>query len=268
MLTNPEKLSPAEKLLWSYGVREPGHIALDEIAYDLGATVQYLPLTGCEARLVAAGERAIITISSRSNPGRQRFSLGHELAHWICDRGKGMFLCALADLQADIGPNGTVAKNIEANANLYSSQLLLPDYLVGPWSSGRPISLDTANLLARDFRCSLTASAIKLVKYSLTPACLVCYGQSGRKWSLVSPKFPDEFSVSPQLHQDTDAFRMVFQSGVGISRPQRLPGDRWLWGRGADRLTTSAQSVNLEEGVVLSLVALFDPFGQDRAAKK
>ncbi len=92
MSVDLSRLSSAERLLWGYGVTDSSHIDLDAIANDNGAEVKYRPLGGCEARLVARGESAIISVNSASNDGRQRFSLAHELAHWICDRKTGSFL--------------------------------------------------------------------------------------------------------------------------------------------------------------------------------
>ena len=151
-------LSPAEKLLWQYGVRDPSHIDLEAIANYRGAEVVYRRLCGCAARLVAAGDQAIISVDAGSSPGRQRFSLAHELAHWICDMDHGSFRCA----NEDIGPQNAEAKNIEAYANGYASQLILPSFLVDRWLDGKRINLDTAKALGSEFEASLTASAIKV----------------------------------------------------------------------------------------------------------
>ena len=145
-----QKLSPAEKLLWNNGVLDKSHIDLDALAYRYNAEIRYRPLDGCEARLVTYGERAIISISSSSTDGRKRFSLAHELAHWICDKRAGSFLCA----KEDIGPQNSEAKTIESNANDFASQLILPDYLVTPWMEGKKITLDVASILATDFSSS------------------------------------------------------------------------------------------------------------------
>ena len=59
-------LTAAERLLQDLGVSEPGEIDLEAIAYHLNARVQYKPLDGCEARIVGAGDRAIITVNNRS----------------------------------------------------------------------------------------------------------------------------------------------------------------------------------------------------------
>jgi len=134
---DPDRLSPAERLLWSYGIVEPAQIDLDALAFDQGALVRYRKLDGCEARLLAHGFGAIISINIQSRGGRQRFSLAHELAHWMCDRNRSSFMCA----KDDIGPQNSEAKSIEANANAYASQLILPDYLVLPRIERKPISL-------------------------------------------------------------------------------------------------------------------------------
>ena len=139
-----KRLSPAELLLWGYGVRHPAHIDLEAIAFDKGAEIIYRHLGGSEARLVARRDRAVISINSDSNDGRQRFSLAHELAHWINDKGTGAFLCA----KEDIGPQDFEAKLVEKKANEFGSQLILPNYLVDPWMKGRPVTLDTASCLA------------------------------------------------------------------------------------------------------------------------
>src|SRR5437016_5466206 len=90
--------SPAERLLKRFGVEQPSQIDLEAIAFELGALVVYDQLVGCDARIVGKGKRAIITVSSKSSPERQRFSLGHEIAHWV-DGWHGVgFLCGKADI--------------------------------------------------------------------------------------------------------------------------------------------------------------------------
>src|ERR1700677_5025370 len=93
-------LSRPEQLLWSYGVAAPEHIDLDAIAFAQGALVRYHRLDGCAARLIGSGSRAVITVNERDSPTRQRFSLAHELAHWLQDRATGAFLCAREDIGA------------------------------------------------------------------------------------------------------------------------------------------------------------------------
>lgn len=230
----------------------PDHIDLEGIANIHGADVRYRPLGGCEARLVAYDGRAVISVSSTSIEGRQRFSLAHELAHWICDRKTGAFLCA----KDDIGPQNAEARSVEADANNFASQLILPNYLVDPWMNAKPMTLDIASALAKDFNSSLTAAAIKLVKRTNKLACVTCHNQSRLIWHHKSLAFPYDFYVARELHQDTDAFRMAFGGGAGLTRPKREPANRWLSGRNTYQMDVISQSVKLPDATVLSLIAM------------
>lgn len=246
-------MSPAERLLWSHGVVEPDQIDLEAIANARGARVVHRHLDGCEARLVASAEQAVISVNSTGGyEGRRRFSLAHELAHWICDRKTGSFQCA----KEVIGPQNAEAKSVEAHANAYASQLILPDYLVGPWAHGKSTNLDVARALANDFNASLTAAAIKLAKRPMTPACIVCHSQSRLLWHQRNAAFPSEFFVLGELHQETDAFGIVFSAANSLSRPRKEPADRWLSGGGAYRLTIESQSIKLPDSTVLTMLSL------------
>jgi hypothetical protein len=246
-----ERLSEPERLLWRYGVTKPEHINLDAIAEDQGAPVRYAPLCGCEARLVAIGKKAAITVNSGSRPERQRFSVGHELAHWR-DRHTGGFQCA----QEDISPQNVKAKSAEADANAYASQLLLPSYLVDPWILGRKTSLDTAKQLGQDFRASLTASAIKLVKRSAVAACVLCHKQRGLSWFAKNDAMPEDTYIPSELSHETAAFGMVFEDGERMSRPSVEPASRWVSSQALRTAEVESQSVRLSEGVVLTVIAV------------
>lgn len=244
--------TPAEELLWSYGITAPSQIDLDAIAYEQHAMVRYRTLEGCEARLVAGTKNAVISINTTGvSPGRQRFSLAHELAHWLCDRRTGSFLCA----KTDISPQNAEAKSVEACANAYASQLILPTYLVDPWLADRVPSLALARNLAKEFRSSLTAAAIKLIKRTRHIAMVARHGRGRLIWHQRSLSMPTEYYVLPELHQDTDAFTLSF-GGAVADHSQREPASRWISGRDVMRLDARTQSVRLPDGTVLSLVVL------------
>lgn len=247
-----DKLSAPEHLLWSHGVRKPEHIDLEAIASAKGARVIYRRLDGCAARLVAAGDQAVISVSLDDNLGRRRFSLGHELAHWLRDAKRASFKCT----SADIGPQNAEAKSVEADANSFASQLILPDYLVWPWAGERRVSLDLAQALGNAFQASLTASALKLTQRSKGPTAVVCHDQRRLKWSRRSLNFSTDFFILNELHQDTDAFDMAFGTTKGLSRPKRESASRWISGPGTYRMDVWSQSIKLPEGAILTMLTM------------
>lgn len=84
-------VKPPATVLSELGVSVPSDIVIEGIAEYCGATIVYEPLDGCEARILGAGDRAIITVNANSPRPRQRFSAGHELGHWMRDRRKLAF---------------------------------------------------------------------------------------------------------------------------------------------------------------------------------
>jgi Zn-dependent peptidase ImmA (M78 family) len=243
------KLTKPERLLWSYGITSPAEIDLEVIALDLGATVRYLKLDGCDARIVGNDSAAIISINSSTHPARQRFSLAHEIGHWFEDRGKGVLPCSAED----IGPQNAQAKSKEALANSFASQLILPSYLFTPRAAGYSPNLDTASNLASEFNASLTATAIKLAGISLVPTMAVCHSQIKREWFFRNDAFSPDMWPLRELHHDTEAFELLFKASSGKTRIKHESATRWLNGPGVSLMQVKAQSVKLPDGTVLSL---------------
>jgi IrrE N-terminal-like domain len=168
-----------EQILSLLGITDPEDIDIEAIAYACGATILPQPLSGCEANIIGFSDRAIITVNSNSIPTRQRFSGGHELGHWMKDRGQSAFGCS--GLQID---SEWTSSSAETRANHFASDLLLPVAMFAPLAKGRPLALETVADLAAVFRMSRTATAIRLVNYGSFPAMLIYYELGQRKWFL------------------------------------------------------------------------------------
>ena len=254
MRIDPAAFSPGEALLWHHGVVEPEHIDLDAIAAAEGVVVRYRQLSGCEARLVVADDRGIISVrQNAANIGRQRFSLAHELAHWMRDRHSGGALCS----SEDISPSDLGARSKETEANAYASQLVLPDYLVAPRAAALSPTLDAAQMLANTFKSSMTAAAIKLVRHIPVPAWVVCHRPYRPGWFIRGRSAPvDLFVVTAELHHDSPAFALLYGNQGGRTPIHQEPASRWLSGsitRGKD---VQCQSMKLPEGSVLTMLSL------------
>lgn len=245
-------LTAAERLLQELGVSEPGEIDLEAIAYHLNAIVQYKPLDGCEARIVGASDRAIITVNNRSGWRRSRFSIAHELGHWHHHKGKRL-VCRADDYRprTDTSP--------ERVADCYAADLLMPHYLFKPQAKQlKRITFKTVGELADAFSTSLTATAIRLVEADLFPALVVCHGPAGRKWFASAPMIPRKWFPQKDLDPDSTAFNVQFGNAPGSVHPTKVGAEAWFDRHDAERYEVYEQAMRLSPNESLSIVTIID----------
>jgi hypothetical protein len=166
-----------EGLLKELGITQPKEIDVEAIAFYCGVLVRYRHLDGCAARIIGRADRAICSVDPAGSRRRQRFSVGHELGHWMHDRGKAGYLCQKKDLRTPWG----LLQSPEARANRYAAELLMPASMFKSAAHNRPMTLDTVSELGVGFKTSLTATAIRLVELGSFPAMVICHGIEGRR---------------------------------------------------------------------------------------
>lgn len=219
-----------DQILNLLGITEPEDLDIEAIAYACGATIVPQPLTGCEANIIGFGERAIITVNSNSILTRRRFSAGHELGHWMRDRGQNAFGCQDGQLQSE-----WTANNPEVRANRFASDLLLPTAMFVPRAKGRPITLDTVGDLATLFKMSQTATAIRLVTYGSFPAMLLYYEDGHRKWFLRSSN-DIPASLWPHERVDPDSIAAsLLANTLTDGKAGDVRTDRWFERKGGEK---------------------------------
>lgn len=247
---SPEPRSPAE-LLAALGIVDPADIDVAAIAQHCGATVVVEPLSGCEARVLGYGDRAVITVDAASSSTRQRFSAAHELGHWLADRGRvAHHLCAERELAA-VGP-GT---SPEQRANRFAAELLLPAAMVRAHLRGAPVGLETAHSLADRFRTSLSAAAVRLVELAPTPALLLCFapGRSRWKWHFRSTAVAK--GLWPRsLPAAGSAAAALLANASAAGGTSELPGSVWFRRPEAHLLRVREESAAFS-GYVLSVLS-------------
>jgi hypothetical protein len=239
--------SPSE-ILAELGVRDPEDLDIEAIALHCGATIRYKPLSGCEARIMGLGDAAIITINAASSPERKRFSGGHELGHWMRDRGTASFEC-----NEQMFTREWSEENPEKRANRFASDLLLPAKMFRPLSKGLPVTFASVEQLARIFRMSLSATAIRLVEYGSYPAMLVCSGAGGRQWYVASSDVSSKLWPVDRPGPSTCAAELLSR-GSSVPRPRKIGADQWIKNFRADQYWVKEDAVLWVNQSVLSLV--------------
>jgi hypothetical protein len=202
-------------------------------------------LTGSQARIVGADDRAIITVNRSTSRGRERFSAAHELAHWLRDAGEIALLC-----NPDSAFDESGGVNRETRANDYAAGLLLPKFMFKPRAEGRSMTLQTVSALADTFTTSLTATAIRLVQLGSYPALVVVSDGERMRWFRRGPDVPE--SLWPHV-PGRKTFAYDIARGKADSGSDHVYVDEWFSGA-TERHRIHEDSRRLTEDLVLSIL--------------
>jgi Zn-dependent peptidase ImmA (M78 family) len=238
----------AESMLEELGIESPEDIDVEAIAQYCGATVIYQKLVGCEARILGYGERAIIAVNESSPRPRQRFSVGHELGHWMNDRGRPSFACEAVAFATEWS-----AANPEQIANQYAADILIPVKLLAPLAKNRPVTFETTKELAARFQTSLTAMAIRLVEYGSFPSMVVCNRRVGRVWFRRGPDVPEVLWPTEKVDHRTVAYDLLHGKQAS-GRPVDLRASAWFDIENANEYLVREDSVRIADDLVLTVL--------------
>lgn len=221
-------------ILKEIGIHSPVDIDLKLVAFHLGAQVKAIPLNDCEGYIIGTNDRAIISINSNASETRQRFSLGHEIGHWVNDRGKNLtYRCDSNDMNIQSGPSNNFRAQKEIRANKFASQLLMPKHILE-----KHLRLDEVNWaqvihIADTFNVSYTAAAIRLVEFSDLPCMLISWGERGqRNWFVRGCVVPE--SLWPHRHVNISNFN---QGDFSEAAPREVDSDTWIEGGNTENYT-------------------------------
>jgi len=244
----------AALIIQDLNIRYPSEIYVRDIAMSLGALVRERELEGCEARLVRKGSMGIISVNGLiPEEGRKRFAIAHEIGHFILHTGTQLILCNEEDMYI-----WKESKTQEIEANEFAAGLLMPrDIFSGFVKKGQP-TIDMISNLAKDFRTTLTATALRYVGFSREPCAMVVSKDGFIKWYRKSDSFNFHVKVGEKLSFDTYAFD--YFDGVNVQKePDCVPARAWLAGVINEESELFEQSLRLGSyGVVLTLLWISD----------
>jgi hypothetical protein len=148
----------------------------------------------------------------------------------------------------------------ERVANTFAADLLMPKYLFAPIAGAYPkLNFKTVAEIARVFRTSLTATAIRLVDWGHAPALLVCHSSSGRKWFTRGPDVSSRWFPRDNLDADSFAFGILHGGRPDDTVPRRIGAEAWFDRWEAQKYEVHEQTVRTGSDEVLTLVLITDP---------
>ncbi len=161
--------SEARRLLKEHGTALP--VDVDVIIANHNIDVRYQPLEeAVSGMLVIKGERATIGINNTHHPNRQRFTLAHELGHYLLHRGSTQVFVDSSTMFFRDGLTAEGVDRVEIEANAFAAELLMPETVLR--DVVRDNSLDAfddraVQSLAVEFGVSVRALTIRLTNLGL-----------------------------------------------------------------------------------------------------
>lgn len=240
----------ALRVLESCNITRPDQIDLELIAESVGAEIVSGELAGAMGSLIRVGPYARIRVSERVvDVGAQRFTVGHEIGHIKCDRGRD----AQQGIEQICNPFERSRKLGERIPSVFASELLMPEPMVKRYCAAPYVTLAPAREIADEFTMSLLASALRVIELS-AECCAVAYSVRGRVlWVKRSATFPDWIPKGRKLDPMSAAAEYV-RTGKLDHDVNVVGADAWL-----PRTRIDAANVQIVEqsAVIAELGAVF-----------
>lgn len=175
-------------------------VRVEDIATAAGISeIKALGSDGFEGMLISNAEKStgMIFVNQQRPPQRQRFTIGHEVGHFLLPWHRNMedgslkFQCTAEDMSAGGSATPNSRKDWEIQANTFSSELLMPRALFKRHMK-RTDEPDLRHVkeLAPLFDTSLEATARRYVLLSDYPIAMVFAQNRQVRHAWASPEFP------------------------------------------------------------------------------
>ncbi len=143
-------------------------VPVEQIARRCGLDIRFQPLdSDLSGILFPAGQRAVVGVNSSHAKVRQRFTIAHELGHFLLHKNDQLRVDRTVQprFRSRLSSAGTDVEEIEAN--WFAAELLMPrTWIKGDAASLRDVDVlseDDVRRLARRYAVSTQALVVRLV---------------------------------------------------------------------------------------------------------
>ena len=152
-----------ETLLKQSRISKPP-VPVQKIAENLGLDVRYAPFEGdLSGALVRGDGEAYIGVNSLHHPNRQRFSIAHELGHYMLHKGMKVHVDKDFHVNWRDDDSSKAINRDEIEANRFAAELLMPTrFLVRDIEELKSVNQEIAHTLAKRYKVSSQAMRIRL----------------------------------------------------------------------------------------------------------
>lgn len=170
----------SQKLLEDFTVKKVPFVDVKEIAENLGIRILDKPFAdnpSLSGMLIRKTDQAIMAINEAQSKQRQRFTIAHEIGHFIFDKGKDVWVdegIGSAQISYRMSPGSrSLYEEEEVRANKFAAALLMPEDWIRSSFENRKDDTDWINedslvgTLAEDYKVSMQAMFIRLLELDL-----------------------------------------------------------------------------------------------------
>ncbi len=248
---NPKRL--AEEIHRQLGPW-PGRVPVHKIARALDIVeIREEFLDNCEAALIVLPERSYgsILLNLNSSPQRRRYSVGHELLHflnpWHESSSPRGFQCSRQDMMETKACANDLHRRQEAEANEFAIELLAPSARIRPYIE-TPADLKQALAIARDLDISREAAARRYVALHDERLAVVFVSNGQLRYAESGAEFPH---LSIAKGQPVPFLPTRIGAGT-LSEMEEVDGVDWL--QRPDGACVSAQIFRQRDGYATVLL--------------
>ncbi|MEQ1517717.1 MAG: ImmA/IrrE family metallo-endopeptidase [Usitatibacteraceae bacterium] len=240
----------------------PVPVPIEELAAAVGITaIHRMATENFEGGLITQPERrdGVILVNGKANRLRQRYTIGHELGHYLIAAhqpgNSGQFACSKSDMNIRKADRDNRSQRMEAEANRFSAGILMPliKFKADMRSQGGP-DLNHVVALAASYDVSKEATAIHYSSYHQDP-CAIILSQNGLVRRVYkSPRFPFvEAAIGKSLPRNS--LSACYQSGEAAWEQV----DRGVWLAALERPSTiDEQALCLANGWKMTMLIVED----------
>lgn len=156
----------AERLLDQAKIKKPP-VPVERVAEKLDLQVKFEPfegdLSGC---IIRENDEAIIGINSLHHENRQRFTLAHEIGHFLLHTGEKIFVDHGFRVNLRDADSGKAKNPEEIEANFFAAELLMPENFLKVDLKDKKLDIEDDTLmqeLAQRYKVSPQALVHRLV---------------------------------------------------------------------------------------------------------
>lgn len=199
---------------------------IDALTKELSLTIVEVDSNSFDGAFLRASDRLsgrILVRRGIREPGRKRFTIAHEVGHFVLHRSERQLSCGAEEIEHWEDREA----NPEHQADLFASEFLLPSDSVRERSCKEWPSLHLVGTIAGFFGASLTATARKYCDVA-SQSCAVVWTEKGQiRWFHASGKFPYWIPVGERAGVNSVAARLIAGNSVQEGMVE-VPAEDWI----------------------------------------